>query len=158
MYKWFVTNYTARTFSEEVRAVEILYPAVYRRFHRSGSVVPGTELTMRMGGVLQALAARGPQTLGEIAEGLELGKASVTGLVDRIEAKGLVARIRDDRDRRRVFIGLTDAGEAAVQALGEVLEDSLLRDALGRMSPEDRNHLITGLEALLRAGQEEPHG
>jgi len=153
-----VTNYTERTFSEEVRAVETLYPAVYRRFHRSGSAVPGTELTVRMGGVLQALASRGPQTLGEIAGALELGKASVTELVDRIEAKRLVTRIRDDRDRRRVFIGLTEEGEAAVRALGEVLEDSSLRDALGRMTPEDRKNLITGLEALVRAGQEERHG
>jgi DNA-binding MarR family transcriptional regulator len=146
-----------QTFLLQVKTVAALYPAVYRRFHRLGQPVPGTELTMRMGGVLQALTSGGPLTLGEIAADLGLGKATVTELVDRIEAKGLVARIRDDRDRRRVFIGLTEAGERAVQSMGEVLEDSSLREALGRMSPQDREHLITGLEALLQAGKEDDH-
>jgi DNA-binding MarR family transcriptional regulator len=153
-----VTNYSGRTFQEEVRAVEVLYPAVYRRFHRVGNPLPGLEITVRMGGVLQLLAGEGPLTLGEIASGLDLGKATVSELVDRMETRGLVARMRDDRDRRRVFLGLTDAGHQAVLSLGEVLEDSSLRDAMDRMSPDDRTSLIRGLEALLRAAQEVPHG
>lgn len=153
-----MTNNTERTFGQEVEAVEVLYPAVYRRYHRSGNTVPGTEVTQRMVGVLRYLANQGPMTLGEIAVDLGLGKATVTELIDRIEAKDLVARIRDDRDRRRIFIGLTEAGHRTVVGLGEVLEDSSLRKAMARMVPEDRNHLISGLEALLRAGQENDHG
>lgn len=156
-YIWFVTNNSDRIFDSLVEAVERLYPAVYHRYHRKSSPVPGTEITQRMAEILQLLAVNGPLTLGELAENWGLGKATVTEVVDRIEAKALVARFRDDRDRRRVFLALTGEGEKAVRALGEVLEDSSLRKALRAMDPDDRTALVQGLEALLRAGEEEHH-
>ena len=145
------------TDEDEVRAVAAevarLYPAVYRRFHASRRALPGSDVTPRMLGVLQHLAASGPLTVGEQAAHLRLGKATVTELVDRLEARGLVARMRDERDRRRVFVWLTDAGRERAAAHPRVLEDELLVEAVARMRPEQRAHLIEGLRALVEAGE-----
>ncbi len=131
-----------------------LYPAVYRRFHVSRQATPGADVTPRMLSVLQHLAAADPLTLGELTLHLGLGKATVSELVDRLEAKGLVDRMRDERDKRRVFIWLTDEGRARAVAHPQVLRDDLLARALARMAPDARAQLVQGLHALLHAAEE----
>lgn len=51
-----------------------------------------------------------PPTAGELARGMSLSQATVTGLLDRLERRGLVERQRGTRDRRRVRALLTEAG------------------------------------------------
>lgn len=46
----------------------------------------------------------GPRTAGEIAQHTGLTTGSVTSLIDRMEKKGFVRRIRDTQDRRRVIV------------------------------------------------------
>ncbi|MEU4232433.1 MarR family transcriptional regulator [Nonomuraea sp. NPDC026600] len=136
--------------AEAAREVARLYPAVYRRFKASKRPI-AAGLTARMHAVLGHLMAAGPLTLGELTEHLQLSKAATTELVDRVEERGLVARIRDERDRRRVFVGVTDEGRAAAAtASPRVLADDLLARAVHDMTPEEREGLITGLRALLR--------
>ncbi|MBF6611914.1 MAG: MarR family transcriptional regulator [Chloroflexi bacterium] len=52
------------------------------------------------------LSGRGSLTAGEIATATGLSTASVTGLIDRLERKGFVRRVRDTEDRRRVIVEL----------------------------------------------------
>src|SRR6266516_2832158 len=57
---------------------------------------------------LDILGTRGPMTAGRLAQAVRLTTGAVTGVVDRLEAAGLVRRIRDTRDRRRVIVEVTD--------------------------------------------------
>jgi DNA-binding MarR family transcriptional regulator len=50
----------------------------------------------------------GPQPAGAIAGATALTPAAVTSLVDRLEARGYVARTRSTEDRRKVFVEMTD--------------------------------------------------
>ncbi len=50
------------------------------------------------------MLSSGPRTAGEIAEFTRLTTPSVTSLIDRLEAKGFVHRVRDINDRRRVYV------------------------------------------------------
>ncbi|HLY30316.1 MAG TPA: MarR family transcriptional regulator [Ktedonobacterales bacterium] len=134
-----------------------LYPAVYQRFHVSRHTLPGADVTQRMLSVLQHMAASGPLTVSELATHLTLGKSTTTELVDRLEAKGLVARMRDERDQRRVFIWLTDAGRDRAAMRPRVLEDETLARALAHMSVASRRQLVEGLRALLRAADAIDH-
>jgi len=131
-----------------------LYPAVYRRFHVAGRVMPGADITARMLGVLQHLAAAGPLTLGELCGHLSLSKSTTTELVARLEQRELVDRLRDDADRRRVFVWLTATGRQRARTHPRVLADELLTKAVGRMRPADRDKLVKGLRALVAAGEE----
>jgi DNA-binding MarR family transcriptional regulator len=149
-----VPNYgdpEVRSVAEEVGH---LYPAVHQRFHTSRQTLPGSDVTARMLVLLRHLAASGPLTVGEQAQHLGLSKAAATEIVNRLEAKGLVARLRDERDRRRVFVWLTDSGHQRVASHPEVLENDLLVRAVARMRPDDRARLVEGLRALVQAGKE----
>lgn len=53
---------------------------------------------------MSLLERAGPLTAGEIAERTGLATPSVTALVDRLEKRGFVRRVRDPRDRRRVIV------------------------------------------------------
>ncbi len=93
------------------RLIAGLFPEVYRRYHWANRVRDGDlPVTRRALEVLQHLAASGPLTVGEQAQHLGLRRNSVSELLQRLEVKGLVGRIRDERDERRVLVWLTPAG------------------------------------------------
>lgn len=132
---------------EEVRK---LYPAVYRRFHVSRQRMEGEDVTPHMLAVVQHLAAGGPLTVGELKVHLKSSKSAATELVDRLEAKGYVERMRDERDARRVFVWLSAEGRRLARRYSEVLGDESLRAAVKAMTPRERESLVRGLRALLR--------
>jgi DNA-binding MarR family transcriptional regulator len=53
-----------------------------------------------------------PRTVGALGEALDLESSTLTPLLKRLEAQGLIARTRDPEDERRVIITLTPAGAA----------------------------------------------
>ena len=68
--------------------------------------------------VLKALSVQEQDTsVVVLAERMLLKHHSVVGLVDRLEEKGFVSRCRDDQDRRRVEIRLTEYGESTIEQL-----------------------------------------
>lgn len=62
--------------------------------------------------VMLALWERAPRSLNDLASDLALEPASASPLVKRLEADGLVARLRSAQDERRLDITLTEAGRA----------------------------------------------
>src|SRR4051794_11294766 len=54
--------------------------------------------------VLMLLEVTGPMPMGRLAEQLDISVASITGVIDRMEAHGLVERRRDTEDRRVVLV------------------------------------------------------
>lgn len=133
------------------RAISRLYGEMWRRFQTPARSIDGSDVTPRMLGLLRHLDAAGPLTVGEQAAHLGIGRAAASELIDRLEGKGLVARIRDERDQRRVFVWLTDQGRQRVASLaGSVLDPPFL-EAVAAISAEQRQHVIEGLGALLDA-------
>jgi len=64
--------------------------------------------------ILACVKSRGPLRPVEIASLLERAPNSMSMLVDRMVKAGLVRRTRDRKDRRAVFVGLTDKGKEAI--------------------------------------------
>jgi DNA-binding MarR family transcriptional regulator len=55
--------------------------------------------------------ADGPKSAGQLAEATGLSTAATTTLLDRLEGRGLLRRVRDTADRRKVLVQMTAAGE-----------------------------------------------
>ncbi|TPW78490.1 MarR family winged helix-turn-helix transcriptional regulator [Schumannella sp. 10F1B-5-1] len=76
--------------------------------------------------VMLALWERSPRTLRDLAATLRLESATLSPLVKRLEAAGLVERRRDPADERALAVSLTDAGVAlrreAEKVPGQVVE------------------------------------
>ena len=71
----------------------------------------GHELTFSQYIVLKELAA-GKAGVTELARSAQLDPGAMTRLLDKLETRGLVARVADPADRRALNINLTDAGRA----------------------------------------------
>lgn len=128
-----------------------LFPAVYLRFHRRDA--KRSELSGASHGVILHLAQTGPVSIGECARHLGRAQSVITEIVSALERHGLLARVPDPEDRRRVEVWLTDAGRARLEREQEVLERSLVEKALARMTPRDRTALIEGTTALVAAAE-----
>lgn len=70
---------------------------------------------------LWILKSRRTATAVELAREIDMDAGAVTRLVDRLEAKGLVERVRSESDRRVVHLRLTPAGESAGEQVPHVL-------------------------------------
>jgi DNA-binding MarR family transcriptional regulator len=137
------------TASQAARRVARLFPEVYRRYHWANRVRGGDlPVTRRSLEVLQHLAASGPLTVGEQAEHLGLRRNSVSELLARLEDKGLVARVRDERDERRVLVWLTQAGRDVVSRVGQVLAPDLLVTVMEHLNAEERAAVVRGFELI----------
>lgn len=69
---------------------------------------------------LDLLLRFGPMTAGELAEKSGLAKASVTGLLDRLERKGFARRVADESDKRRVRV---EVDPSSIAKLGPLFAD-----------------------------------
>jgi DNA-binding MarR family transcriptional regulator len=84
-----------------------------------------------------------------IAQRLGISRAVVTGLLDRLEERGLTRREPDPADRRRLRIVMTAAGLDASERLGNAVVADLAAE-LGASSPGERAALATALGLLER--------
>ena len=86
---------------------------------------------------LDILCTRGPMTAGQLADAVRLTTGAVTGVLDRLEAAGLVRRIRDTKDRRKVIVEVTDE----LNRLGAPVYGPLIADAAAAHSVFDADEL-----------------
>lgn len=84
-----------------------------------------------------------------IAQRLGISRAVVTGLLDRLEERGLIRREPDPADRRRLRIVMTASGLDASERLGRAVVDDLAAE-LGVSSPGEREALATALTLMER--------
>jgi len=105
----------------------------------------GHDLTFSQYIVLKELAA-GTAGVTELARSAQLDPGGMTRLLDKLEARGFVARVADPSDRRAVHIHLTDTGRALwdeVNHLGLRVKEHAMRG----LSEADRGQLT---ELLMR--------
>jgi DNA-binding MarR family transcriptional regulator len=83
----------------------------------SKQLVKTTGLTAPQLLLLQAIRDNGDVTIGEVAKKISLSQATVTTILDRLEKRELVKRVRSTKDKRRVHVYLTDKAS-------EILKDA----------------------------------
>ena len=98
---------------------------------------------------LSLLGKRGPLTAGEIAAHTGLTTPSVTSLLDRLESKGMVRRVRDPHDRRRVIVEPNQEQLAELDRLFSSVQEGF-REVLDLYSDEQ---LATIADFLTRSAQ-----
>jgi DNA-binding MarR family transcriptional regulator len=97
--------------------------------------------------VLALLEAKGPLPMSAVAEAMDVSQASATGIIDRMEERGLVERQRAEGDRRVVSIHLTEAGTSVSREIIEQRRERLRR-ILSELSPEEVEGFLKGVRAI----------
>jgi len=97
--------------------------------------------------VLALLDARGPQSMSQLADALDLSVASMTGIVDRMESHGFVERRRDDADRRVVHVQACGRGLSVFEDM-DARRQEHLETLLGQLTDEDLAGFLRGMRAM----------
>jgi DNA-binding MarR family transcriptional regulator len=92
--------------------------------------------------------ARDPLAMRELAERLSCDPASATGIIDRLEAKGLVARVADPNDRRSKRVELTAEG----RRLRRRIEQRVMRNrpSIAGLDEQEKRQLKALLEKAMQ--------
>lgn len=91
-------------------------------------------------------------TVASLARDLETDPAAMTRVLDRLEAKGLVARERSTTDRRVVQLALTPEGQVVAAQVPPVLAD-VLNGHLSDFTHEEWQQLLKFLRRMLANGE-----
>ena len=85
-----------------------------------------------------------PVSTGALARAAYIGYATLTGILDRLEERGLVTRTRDPADRRTVILNMTNAGERLLKSAPSLLQVRL-REELLRIPESEQQALLKSL-------------
>ena len=139
-------------------AVQGLIADVGRTFKELRCV--GSQRLVKLGISMQHLQAltmlqhHGPQTMTRLADMLDVSLSNATGIVDRLEDRGFVERVRVKDDRRIVLVQPTPAADGVMEHL-DVLRSAMLEEALARLDDDRLEVVEAGLRAFRDALQME---
>jgi MarR family transcriptional regulator, organic hydroperoxide resistance regulator len=108
-----------------------------------------TGLTAPQLWALKVLADDSPIRVSDLARLMYLTPATVVGIIDRLEEKGLVTRNRSKEDRRVVHLELTTTGMTIVSNAPEVTQTILLK-GLEELSDKDFSTVVEGMQLMVR--------
>jgi DNA-binding MarR family transcriptional regulator len=97
--------------------------------------------------ILWVLEHHGELPMSRLADLLDVSLSNATGLIDRMEERGLVERIRVPDDRRVVIVRASTEG-ARIRDEIEALKQDRMRSILGRLAPDQLGRVLLALGDL----------
>ena len=110
-------------------------------------------LTLPQFRMLVVLDSRGTMKLSFLAELLDVNPSTVTRMVDRLVATGMIARQANPATRREVVAELTDEGRRVVRSVTRRRRAAIGR-IVAKMPERERRGLVEALSAFTEAGSE----
>ncbi|OJU52129.1 MAG: hypothetical protein BGN96_07470 [Bacteroidales bacterium 45-6] len=100
--------------------------------------------------VMGALTHHGKLTMTGIGNHLSVPKPQVTTLIDRLIAEELVERLNDEKDRRIIYIQLTEKGKGRFKEIKSLMSESM-KSALSELEEEMLDKLLLSSDAVCEA-------
>lgn len=94
---------------------------------QSKYLVRTTGLTTPQILILHTINAQQELTIGQLAKAISLSQATVTTIIDRLESRQLISRIRSASDKRKVYLELSDAGRDTLSKAPPLLQEQFIR-------------------------------
>jgi DNA-binding MarR family transcriptional regulator len=100
--------------------------------------------------VMHLLDHHGEMPMSRLAEMLDVSLSNGTGLIDRVEERGFVERIRVPSDRRMVMVRLTPVGRQMLDEI-ETIREQVLRRVLDKLDARQLSGVATAMADLREA-------
>ncbi len=142
---------TPRADSLTVEVVDLIGTVVARYYEEYEQAAAEHSLTGAQARVLSLLSLE-PLPMRKVAQRLKCEPSNITGIVDRLESRGLVERRPDPADRRVKLAAPTEEGARTAAALRTSLD--FAREPLGRLTVAERTLLKELLQRMLGVAPE----
>ena len=118
----------------------------YQAFERySEAHIKTMGLTTTQFDIVATLGNQPPMTCKELGEKTLVSKGTMTGVLERLEAKGLIEKLMNDEDGRSYKIGLSKSGDKLFKKVFPEHVDCLGK-AFGRLSKKELEQAVTVLQ------------
>ncbi|HUI00131.1 MAG TPA: MarR family transcriptional regulator [Nitrososphaerales archaeon] len=107
------------------------------------------DLTLQQFAMLRLVGRAGPLPMNKLSEELRVSPPNITGIVDRLEKKGLVKRVESQADRRTKEIHLTETGNVVLRRVRKGYTEAL-QESLDALTPEEQDILAKLMRKLAR--------
>lgn len=97
--------------------------------------------------VMQAIERAGSVTAGNLARSVSLSQGTVTSILDRLERKNLLRRVRSTEDKRKVVVFLSEEGKAALALAPTLLQENFI-NSFHRLEDWEQHLLISSLQRI----------
>lgn len=114
----------------------------------SKSLVKRVGLTGPQLMILQEVVQAGEVSVGEVAKAISLSQGTVTGILERMEKRGLVTRRRSNSDRRRVLVQATVAGDELMQTAPPIMQEAFV-ERFGALQDWEQAMILSALQRLV---------
>lgn len=98
--------------------------------------------------ILQYISAVEEISVGEVAKNVSLSQGTVTGILERMEKRGLVVRQKDRYDKRRVLVRITESGKKLLKKAPPVMEESFLKK-FNQLQNWEKTMILSALQRLV---------
>ena len=98
--------------------------------------------------ILQEISRCGEVTAGEIARAVSLSQATVTGILERMEKRGFLARKRSEHDKRRVMVRITDTGEQILKDAPPLMQEAFV-ERFSSLQEWEQTMILSSLQRLV---------
>lgn len=113
----------------------------------SKKLVQSHHLTIPQVVLLKEIQRHAHISLGDLARNASLSNATITGIVDRLEARNLVRRVRSKADRRQVFVEINSAGDEVLRTTPPLLQERFIHELQGLQAWEQAQ-ILSSLERV----------
>lgn len=97
--------------------------------------------------VMQAIERVGSVTAGNLARAVSLSQGTVTSILDRLEKKNLLRRVRSTEDKRKVVVFLSEEGKSALALAPTLLQENFI-NSFQRLADWEQHLLISSLQRI----------
>lgn len=98
--------------------------------------------------ILQEISKFDEVSVGKIAKAISLSQATVTGVLERLEKRSLVLRRRDDIDRRRVLVSITEQGFRVLETAPPLMQESFV-EQFNALEDWEQAMILSSLQRLV---------
>jgi len=98
--------------------------------------------------ILQEISKLKTASMGQIANKVSLSQGTVTGILERLQKRGLVIRKRSDHDRRRVMVEITESGNSLLAEAPPLMQESFV-EQFNRLQDWEKHMILSSLQRLV---------
>jgi DNA-binding MarR family transcriptional regulator len=145
-------NNNLRTSLAGDKVTEMVVTALRRIMHavdmRSRRLISSHGITGPQIMILKVLSVLNGSSVGELTREVHLSQATVTGILDRLEKRGLVERQRSDVDKRKVNVSLTRAGEKILADAPPLLQEKFMSE-FAKLEDWEQTQILSSLQRIV---------
>ena len=87
-------------------------------------------------------------SIGQLARNVSLSQATVTNIIDRLEQKGDVRRIRSERDKRKVYVEMTPQAEEKLKDKPSLLQQQFIK-RFNQLEDWEQTLILSSLQRIV---------